>query len=188
MENQGTPYIKNSIEASIRLILFFGMIIFSYIILMPFISIILGGIILAVASSPILKILRNKFNMSDKAGAILITVVALIIFILPSYLLIHSLVNEFNNFLSEENNIKLTSFIENFKDLPVIGNSLYDFCKKAMSDTSIVFKEHASQIEAVGMSVLGFIASLGLGLLHFFASVIIAGLFLAHAKASSELA
>jgi predicted PurR-regulated permease PerM len=188
MENQGTPFVKNSIEAAIRLMLFFGMIVFCYIIMMPFLSIILGGIVLAVAASPLLKFLRSKFNMSDKWGAILITSVSLIVFILPSYILIHSLVNEFTTVLSQANGAELNVFIEKLKNLPLIDNSLYDFCKKLTSDSSIVFKEHASQIEAIGMAVLSFIIGLGSSLIHFFASVIIAGFFLAYAKDSTKFA
>lgn len=182
------PYVKNSIETAIRLILFLGMIIFSYIILMPFISILLGGIILAVAAMPLLNILRRKFNMTDKWGAILITTVALIVFILPSYLLIHSLVIEFSNVLSDTNSGQMAVFVEKLKGLPVIDNALYDFCQRVTNDSSVVFKEHATQIEAIGFAVLSFIGSLGLGLVHFLASVIVGGLFLAHAKASTDLA
>lgn len=188
MENEGTPFVKNSIEAAIRLMLFFGMIVFCYIIMMPFLSVLLGGIILAVAASPILKLLKRKFNISDKWGAILITTVSLIVFILPSYILIHSLVNEFSAFLSEANSAQVGIYIEKLKNLPLIENSLYDFLKKLTSDTSIVFKEHASQIEALGIAVLGFIIGLGSSLIHFFASVIIAGFFLAYAKDSARYA
>jgi len=188
MENQGTFFVKNSIETSIRLILFLGMIVFCYIIMMPFLSILLGGIILAVAAMPILKFLRQRFNMSDKWGAILITVLALIIFIVPAYLLIHSLAIEFSIFISDMNSTKFSAFVENLKDLPFIDNALYDFGKKISNDSSFVFNEHANQIEALGMTILTFIGSLGIGLAHFFASVIIGGLFLAHSKISSDLA
>lgn len=188
MDNQGSPYIKNSIEASIRLILFFGMIIFSYIILKPFLSIILGGIILAVAASPLLVFLRRKFNMSDKWGGILITGVALVVFILPSYLLVHSLVHELSAFISHTNSAQWAGFVENLKDLPLIDDMLYDFCKNITVNSSVLLKEHASQIETFGLAVVTFIGGLGLGLLHFFASVIIAGLFLVYAKASAQLA
>lgn len=188
MDNQGNPYIKNSIETSIRLILFFGMIIVSYIILKPFISILLGGIILAVAASPVLVFLRKRFNMSDKWGGILITVIALIVFILPSYLLVHSLVNEFSIFLANGNSTQWSTYIENLKDLPLIDNMLYDFCKNLTANSAIVLKEHATQVETLGLTVITFVAGLGVGLLHFFASVIVAGLFLVYAKASAELA
>jgi predicted PurR-regulated permease PerM len=188
MDNQGSPYIKNSIEASIRLLLFFGMIIVSYIILSPFISILLGGIILAVAASPILSFLRNRFNMSDKWGGILITVAALIVFILPSYLLIHSLVKEFSTFLSHTNSTQWMAYVENLKDLPLVDDLVYDFIKNFTSNSSIFLKEHVAQIETAGLAVVAFIGGLGMGLLHFFASVIVAGFFLIHAKASAELA
>jgi predicted PurR-regulated permease PerM len=188
MDNQGTPFVKNSIEAAIRLILFLGMIVFCYIIMMPFLSILLGGIILAVAAMPILSFLRQRFNLSDKWGAIIITAAALIIFIVPAYLLIHSLAIEFSLFVSEMNSTKFGVLVENLKDLPVIKNILYDFGKKISTDSSSIFKEHATQIEAAGIALLAFIGSLGVGLIHFFSSVIIGGLFLAHSKISSDLA
>lgn len=188
MDNQGSPYIKNSIEASIRLILFFGMIIVSYSILMPFISIVLGGIILAVAASPILNLLRSKFNMSDKWGGILITVVALIVFILPSYLLIHSLIHELQTFLSHANSAQWAIYVEKLRDLPLVDDMLYEFLKNITNNSSIFLKEHVAQLETAGIAVVTFIGGLGIGLLHFFASVIVAGFFLIHAKASAELA
>ncbi|WP_299252637.1 AI-2E family transporter [uncultured Cytophaga sp.] len=188
MHQKETHFVKNSIEASIRLILFFSLIAFCLIILMPFLSILLGGIILSVAAAPILFFLRSRFNMSDKWAAILITTVALVTFILPSYLLIHSLVNEFTDFLAKEKSVELTSLIENLKGLPVVNNSLYDFIKKITSDSSVVLKEHASQIETLGIATLSFIGGLGIGLIHFLASVVIAGFFLAYSKKSAALA
>lgn len=185
---QGAPNVKNSLETAIRLVLFFGLMFFCYIVMMPFLSILLGGIILAVAAFPILKLLRNKFNMSDKWGAVFITVVALVVFIVPSYLLIHSLIREFTYFISPENKQAVTALLERLRGLPLIQDSLYEFCKNLTNNSSVVFKEHASQIEAVGMGVVGFIGSLGLGLVHFLASVIVAGLFLAHARQSAALA
>lgn len=130
MEQQGSSFVKNSIEAAIRLMLFFGMIVFCYIIMMPFLSIILGGIILAVAAAPILTILKSKFKISDKWGAILITTIALVVFILPSYILIHSLVKEFNVFILETNSAQVALYIEKLKHLPLIEDALYDFLKK----------------------------------------------------------
>jgi predicted PurR-regulated permease PerM len=185
---QGAPNVKNSLETAIRLVLFFGLMFFCYIIMMPFVSILLGGIILAVAASPILTLLRNRFNLSDKWGAVLITCVALIVFIVPSYLLIHSLIREFTHFISPENRAAVTGMIENLRGLPLIQDTLYEFLKNLTNNSSVVFKEHATQIEAVGIGLLGFIGGLGLGLVHFLASVIIAGLFLAHAKQSAGLA
>ncbi len=185
---QGAPNVKNSLETAIRLVLFFGLMFFCYIIMTPFLSILLGGIILAVAASPILVFLQNKFNMSDRWGAVLITLVALIVFILPSYLLIHALIKEFTHFISLENRPQVTGLLEQLRGLPLIHDSLYEFFQNLTNNSSVVFKEHATQIEAVGIGVLGFIGSLGLGLVHFLASVIVAGLFLAHAKQSAALA
>lgn len=56
------------------------------------------------------------------------------------------------------------------------------------SDSSVVFKEHASQIEALGITLLGFILGLASSLIHFLASVIIAGFFLAYSKDSAKVA
>ncbi|WP_018342569.1 AI-2E family transporter, partial [Cytophaga aurantiaca] len=187
MESPESSFVHRSIETSIRLILFFGMIVFCYIIMMPFLSILLGGIILAVAAAPILNFLQRKFNVTEKMGAILITVAALIIFILPSYLLIQSLVKEFTGFLAHSDTAFHNHiYIEKLKDLPLINNSLYDFMKDITDDTSVIFKEHASQIETIGITLLGFIGSLGVGLIHFLASMIIAGLLLAHATAAAK--
>jgi predicted PurR-regulated permease PerM len=188
MNNLESPFIKNSIETAIRLVLFFGMIVFCYIVLMPFVSIMLGGIILAVAAMPILNFMRKRFGMGDKWAAILITVVALAVFIVPSYLLIHSLIKEFTNILSGSNDNQLETLVENLKDLPLIKNVIYDFYQKVTNDSSGVLKEHATQIETIGIATLSFIGGLGLGLVHFLASVIIGGFFLAHAKGSALLA
>jgi predicted PurR-regulated permease PerM len=188
MENKKNTLATKSIETSIRLILFFGLLFFCYIIMMPFITILLGGIILAVAVAPVMNFFRNKFKMTDRWAAITITTCALILFILPTYLLIHALVNEFSGFLSNNNTFQMETFIIKLKGLPLIGNSLYDFTEHLSKDSSLVFKEHATQIESIGLAVISFIGSLGLGLLHFFASVIIAGFFLAYSKSSSTLA
>jgi len=190
MSQEEPSIVKKTIETSIRLVLFFGMIVFCYKIISPFITAILGGIILAVAAVPILKFFKRKTSLSEKWIAALMTTFSLILFIVPCYFLINSLVNEAEVVIKDIHVEELSKapIPVGLKQIPLIGQTLYNYLNSSATDSSGLIAKYAPQLESLGMWMLSFLGGMSASLFHFFASVVVAGLLLAHAESSAKLA
>jgi predicted PurR-regulated permease PerM len=190
MGQEESSIVKKTIETSIRLVLFFGMIVFCYKIISPFITAILGGIILAVAAAPILKFFKRKTKLSEKWIAALMTTFSLILFIVPCYLLINSLINEAEVVIKDIHVEELSKapIPVGLKQIPLIGQTLYNYLNSSATDSSGLIAKYAPQLESLGMWTLSFLGGMSASLFHFFASVVVAGLLLAHAESSARLA
>jgi predicted PurR-regulated permease PerM len=69
---------------------------------------------------------------------------------------------------------------------PLVGKPLYGFWLQAANDLTRLAQEHAPQIKEVGLSVLGKLAGLGMGLLLFIVALIIAGIFMAYGESGER--
>jgi predicted PurR-regulated permease PerM len=178
------PSTRRIVEIMIQL----GVLIFifgwCFLILAPFLSPIMWGIIIAITVYPLFAKLSAKLKNSPKIASLIITVVLLAFIIVPAILLTGSLVDGVKN---------LKSAIANEESLipppgtytaswPAFTKPLVDAWQLASDNLQAVAINYKDQVTAVGKFIFGLIASTGLGILEFILSIILAGVFLIYAK------
>jgi predicted PurR-regulated permease PerM len=189
MKSEDEVYVKRSIEISIRLIIFFITMGWCYVILRPFINAVFGGIILAVALYPIFIFFRKHTKLSDIWNAVLITILSLLILIVPSYLLLISLIDEIQVIVADvqNNNLSIPSVPSWVEGWPIIGEPIEDAWLLASKNMSLLYLKYESQFHSVGSWLFGIATDFSIGIFHLLASIILSGILLAHSKASSKL-
>jgi len=189
MESEETPFIKRSIEISIRLILLFLTIGWCFVILRPFLSAMFGGIILAVALYPIFLIVKKYTRLSDTWNAILLTIPSLLILILPSYLLLSSLIEEIQLIMADvqNNNLNIPDVPNWLEEWPIIGDLIKETWLLASKNLTLVYTKYESQFHSLGSWLFDIVTDFSIGIFHLLASIIISGILLAHSHASSKL-
>lgn len=188
MPSQEPAYLQRAIEISIRLIILFIMIAWCFEILRPFISSVLGGIILSVAAYPLYSFMKHRMKLPGTFAAILLTVLSLVILILPCYLLMVSLVSEFNIISSQLKQKPLGALPTVITQLPLIGNSISETWLMASKNTPLLFAKYETQLHSLGAWLLTFALGLGSGIIHLLLSIILAGVFLVYSKSASVMA
>ena len=171
--------VKISIEIAIKLSLLALVVYISYLIAKPFIGIVVWGIIIAVALSPVINSLEKRFNNRKKV-IIGLTVAVIAALLIPTYMLSGSLIESSTSIAQsmKEGNITIPPPTEKVKEWPLIGEkayALWDAASHNLKQTLEPFKEDIKKMAGSIFSALGS----GLGTIFMFiGSFIIAAAFL----------
>lgn len=193
MTSQRPAYDKTQVglalEASIHVGLAILLAIACLLILKPFIALVTWGIIIAVAAYPRFQKLQLALGGRGVLSAILFSVVLLGLLILPMVLLAETLVDGVQTLGAHVKDGTLTvppppASVETW---PIIGASLNNLWSLASRDLTAVVRSFAPQIKAVVPALLSASAGIGLTLLQFALSIVVAGVLLANAQAAYEV-
>lgn len=178
MNNQSSK--TSAYDLTIRLLLLTGIIVWCLMILYPFVNIILWSIILSVALFPLHTKLTNKIGYKPKLASVIIIFSILLIFILPTGYIISNLIEEAKEIkLSyDSGTLKIPPPPENVKELPVIGEQIYNFWQSAFHNLEQIFIKNKNQILETGKIIIAGIFSAAGGLTQLIISVFIAGILL----------
>jgi predicted PurR-regulated permease PerM len=173
--------ITTSIEVSIRLIFLFILIAWCLMLLYPFLTPVIWGVIIAVVASPLYIGLKKKLGGSSKITSFLLVVVSLIIIIYPAYLIIDSIANNLNDLadMFKAGDLVVPPPDEKIIGWPLIGQKSYDFWKLASTNLTETLTQFQTQLAAIGEWLLKAVMGFTLSILQFALSIIIAGILLA---------
>ena len=85
-------FVKNSVEAAIKIAFLALIVVWCFQIVRPFITLVVWGIVLAVALNPIVGWLSNKLGGKEKLATVILTLSILTLILVPSYFLSASMV------------------------------------------------------------------------------------------------
>lgn len=171
--------VQLAIEIAIKVGLLAIVIYFSYLIAKPFIGIILWGVIIAVALSPLINNLEKRLG-NRKRVIIGFTVAVIAALLIPTYMLSGSVISESQYLVNvlKDGNATVPPPTENVKEWPLIGEKAYAFWDAASYNLREALEPFSEEIKKLAGSVFSAIGS-GLGTVFMFiASMIIAAAFL----------
>jgi predicted PurR-regulated permease PerM len=155
-----------------------------FILLRPFIAIILWGTIIAVACYPIFQWLKNRIGGRANLAATLIALIFIAIILGPVGLMAKTLAENVNQ-LAENigaGTLVVPSPPQNLDDLPLIGEPLNNIWQLASVNLKEALKIFEPQLQKLGTSLLGIVAGLSLGMLQFLVSIVIAAGLMLNAR------
>jgi predicted PurR-regulated permease PerM len=158
------------------------------LILAPFVPIVAWGIIIAVASYPVFLKLQHATGRGGWAAAIW-TILLLAVLIVPVVLLAKSTVEGVQSLMEH---LDAGTFVvppppPNLESWPLIGAPLNRIWSMASNNLTEAVKILAPQIKTVLPKLLSATAGIGLTVLQFFFSILIAGALLANAQSAAEV-
>jgi len=168
------------LEIIIKVGLVLALILWCFLILKPFLMIILWGGIIAVAVYPLFKWLERKLGNSAKTAAALVTLFILAIIILPIILLGGSLTEAIGAL--KDALVAGKSVVpppdDSVKSWPVIGQTVFDFWLHVSNNLAEVATQYKTQLMTGLTWFFSALTNAGMGLLLFIVSIIISGFFL----------
>lgn len=183
---------NRSIEFLIRIGFLILLIAASFMILAPFMMILIWGVIIAIAQFPLFKKTVNALGNKKTLTAVLFTLAGLIVIIIPSLMLAESSTTGYHNLLKlyQEGRLTIPPPTENVKEWPLIGENLYNIWGQASNNLLELLSEyngqHSEQVKEFIGWLLKTLTSVGLTFLQFIISIIIAGVLLAKADIGAE--
>ncbi len=183
-------FIARALEATIHIGLVVLLLYWCFRIGQPFLQIIVWGIIIAVAIHPGYERLKSALGGRDRLTAILITLLALIVLLVPTYMLSQSLIvtaKEYSAHL-DAGTLTVSPPSESVRSWPVIGEPLYNFWSLGSNNLGAALSKMTPQLKKIGIPMLSAAAGAGVGILKFVVSIIIAGFLLANAAGGGQAA
>jgi len=189
-ENTSKQTPTNTIDTAIRIGLIGLLTIWSLYIAAPFIAPVIWGIIIAIGTYPVFRWLRDSMGLSNGLAATFFTLVLLLILITPTVMLSGSLIDNAQELSQsmKEGSLTIPLPPESVAGWPLIGEKLSAFWTEAATDPKGTLKRIEPQLRSAGKWLVGAAAGVGVGILMFIFSIIIAGVFLATAKGGEQAA
>jgi len=165
------------IQLVIRLGLLALLIIWTFVIIRPFVPILTWSAVLAVAFYPAFSWLAKMLGGRPRTAASILTLITLGIVIGPATWLGLSAVEGVKEVASQlgTGDLVLQEAPEQIKAWPLIGPQLYDLWNQAYTNIRAVLREVAPYLKPLAGMMLSLAGDAGLGTLQFLLSVLVAG-------------
>ena len=181
---------KRAIDTMLRITLLVGLLSWCILILWPFIIPVVWGIVIAIALHGPFARFSRAIGDKPKRAAALMTLVALTVLLVPTWLFLSSITHSFVSVAKDlaAGTVTLPPPPEGTAELPLVGEKLEAAWLGAIENTQEALKDAAPQLKKLGEWLLGAVAGLALGALQFAFSLILAGVFLATAQGGTRTA
>jgi len=181
-------FVRNALEATIRIGILMVLALWCFDIVKPFVTIILWGVIIAIAVSPTYEKLVTKLGDRRGLAAFVFILLMLIVLIIPASMLTGTIIDGARQTadILGSGRVHVPPPPESVSHWPIIGEKLAAFWQLASSNLTEALERVQPQIKEASRWLLGAAAGAGIGLLKFLASIIIAGVLLPGAANSAE--
>jgi len=171
--------VETAVDIATKLGLLAIIIYVSYLIVKPFLSIILWGIILAVALSPLIDSLEKRFGHRKRIIIAVATAFTLAL-IVPTWKLSDTLIGSAQTLMHsvDKNEIKIPAPSERVKEWPLIGDRSYAIWQSAHKDLPKTLEPFKKQIKSAILKLAGFLKDGLSTVLLTIASIVVAAVFL----------
>mgnify|MGYP006287054685 CR=1 FL=1 len=172
--------IAIAVDIFIKLGFLVLLIIWCFQIILPFSSVILWGIILALALNPVYNFLNKKLGNRPKAASLVIILIGLLIILIPSWLFLESIIEGVKVFKTklESGTLTIPPPSDEVADWPFIGQKVYDLWQQASDNLASVATKFKDQISTLAKSLISGFLGIGADIVKFMLAVIIAAILL----------
>jgi predicted PurR-regulated permease PerM len=168
---------RTFIVAAIRITCLALLAYWSWLLLRPFLSIIIWSVIFAVALYPVFDWLAGKLGGYRGLVAAAITIFSLIVIFGPVTWLGVSLGDNLRTLYARltDGSLAIPPPYEGVKAWPMVGQNVYDVWYLASTNFKALLAEWAAELKVIGGSVLAIAGTAGLDLLKFIIGILVSG-------------
>ena len=182
-------FTRNTIEASIRLVLLFLLAYWCFLLVRPFMVMLLWAVIIAVAIFPLFMKFRALLGNRNKLASTLYTLIALAILITPTILASNSIIDT-STVLAERyeaGTLSVPPPSESVKTWPLVGEKVYAAWSQSSNNLEQFLERYKPELKKAGQAFIASAASIGGGILQFILSIIVSGILIANADGSYQV-
>ena len=175
------------IDNILRIVVLFLLIAWCIGIILPFLEPVIWGAIIAVVLHPIFVRVKRWLGNRNMLAALLVALVIFVILLLPTALLVKSLVEGIQTLVTQfrDQTLVIPPPDASVAGWPLIGKPISEIWLLASQSIESAVTTYREPLTKLGMTLIGPLGGFGRGVLMFFVSVIIAGVFLVKADASA---
>jgi predicted PurR-regulated permease PerM len=159
-----------------------------YTIFAPFLTLMTWAVILAVTMYPLHQMLARRLGGRQGVAATIVLILGSVLLIIPTLLLMDSFGSSVYQFVRavHDNTLAVPAPRDGIREWPVVGERLYGVWSQAHSDLPGLVQGFQPKIGELARKALAMVASIGLGMLQFLASFVVAGILMAYGEAGAR--
>jgi predicted PurR-regulated permease PerM len=176
------------IDTILRIVVIFLLIARCIGIILPFLEPVIWGAIIAIALCPFFAMVKRRVGNRSMLARVLLTLLILVILLLPTAWLIRSLGEGIQNLVIQfrDQTLVIPPPAPSVAGWPLIGKPISEIWLLASQSLESAITTYREPLSKLGMTILGALGGFGRSLIMFFVSVIIAGVFIIKADASTD--
>ena len=176
------------IDTILRIVALFLLIAWCIGIILPFVEPVIWGAIIAVVLHPFFAMVKRWVGNRNMLAAVLVTLLILVILLLPTAWLLKSLIEGIQSLTTQfrDQTLVIPPPDPSVAGWPLIGKPLSEIWSLASQSLESAITTYRGPLSKLGIAIIGPLGGFGKGLIMFFISVIIAGVFLVKADASAD--
>ncbi len=176
------------LDVLIRAGLIGAMVVLCYQIFSPFLTLMAWALILAVSMYPLHQRMARVLGGKQGLAATILVIVSIVVIIVPTALLMSSLGDSVRGLITgvQNNTLEVPVPKESVKTWPMVGPQVYDYWSRAHDDLPGLVRSLQPKVGELARKALAFVASIGIGILGFLGSLIIAGIMMAYGQAGDR--
>ncbi len=158
-----------------------------YVVFAPFLTLMVWALILAVTLYPLHRALARRIGGKQGLAATIVVIAGVLLIIIPTALLMNSFGSSIHDVVSavQHNTLQIPAPREGIRDWPIVGKRVYDSWSKAHTDLPGLVQSMQPKIGELARTALSIVANIGLAVLQFLASFIVAGIVMAYGEAGA---
>ncbi len=176
------------LDVLIRAGLIVALVMLSYRIFAPFLTLMLWALILAVMLYPLHQILARRLGNRQGLTATLLVIVFIALIVVPVAVLMGSLGDVLQQLVNNlrNNTLEIPAPWPSVAAWPLIGDKAHALWTQAHTDLPALLQKYQTEIGAFTKAAVGVVAGIGIGLLQFIGAIIIAGIMMAFGEAGAR--
>jgi len=159
-----------------------------YVVFAPFLTLMVWAIILAVTLYPLHQSLAHRIGQKQGLAATIVVIAGVLLIIAPAALLMNSFGSSIHDLVDavQHHTLEIPAPREGIRGWPIVGARLYDFWSRAHFDLPALVESLQPKIGLLAVKALAIVASIGVGMLQFLASFIVAGILMAYGDSGAR--
>jgi len=159
-----------------------------YAVFAPFLTLMAWAVILAVTLYPLHRTVARKIGGRQGLAASIVVISGGLLIVTPAALLMNSFGTSIYDFVGavQHNTLAISAPPEGIEEWPIVGKRIHDVWSKAHTDLPGLVESLQPKIGELARKALSIVASIGVGMLQFMASFIVAGILMAYGEAGAR--
>jgi predicted PurR-regulated permease PerM len=182
-------HLSRALEVFIHLSLIVLLAATCFLILRPFIAVVAWGLTIAIAGYPAYCRLQKLLGGRGRFAAVVFIVLLFTVLIVPIALLGQTLIGGFQTLAAHlhDGTLKLPAPPANIVTWPIIGKRLSELWTLASTNLAAALQSFAPLLKSAAAGLLAASAGVGVGVLQFFVSIVVAGFLLANSSQCANI-
>jgi predicted PurR-regulated permease PerM len=176
------------LDVLIRAALIGVLAVLCYIVFAPFLTLMAWALILAITLYPLHRALARRIGGKQGLAATIVVLSGCLLIVTPTALLMNSFGSSIHGFVGavQQNTLQVPAPREGIREWPVIGPRIYEAWSQAHTDLPGLVESMQPKIGELARKAVSIVANIGLGMLQFLASFIVAGILMAYGEAGAR--